>query len=177
MQVSTHRSSLSQRQLLTHFASTSNGQFVKDCGADIILLYDAGPNFDFADALNGRPIDAVIDCVGGDHYFHSACRCAYPLGAHKGRFVTTVCPDSDPANISYAPVAFKLMARCVLRSNELNLLSLKLFFRSVAQLWQPSYSFVRGYPNLYALIFRRLAQFRYFTLFLSALKICPQMLP
>lgn len=97
---------------LLHYGSTSNRQFVQSLGADTILLYDAGPNFDFADALNGRPIDAVIDCVGGDHYFASACRCAYSLGANKGRFVTIVGPEPDAAKISYASVFFKLATRC-----------------------------------------------------------------
>ncbi len=91
--------------------STSNGQFVKDCGADIILFYDGGPNFDFADALNGRPIDVVIDCVGGDHYFQSACRCAYPLGAHRGRFITIVGPEPDAAKLSYASAILKFTFR------------------------------------------------------------------
>ena len=97
---------------LLHYGSTSNGQFVQSLGADIILLYDAGPNFDFADALNGRPIDVVIDCVGGDHYFASACRCAYSLGANKGRFVTIVGPEPDAAKVSYASVFFKFATRC-----------------------------------------------------------------
>jgi hypothetical protein len=61
--------------------------------------------------LNGRPIDAVIDCVGGDHYFESACRCAYPLGASKGRYVTIVGPEPDAAKLSYASVVFKLATR------------------------------------------------------------------
>jgi NADPH:quinone reductase-like Zn-dependent oxidoreductase len=130
--------------------STSNGQFVKECGADIILLYDAGPNFDFASALNGRPIDAVIDCVGGDHYFQSACRCAYPLGASRGRYVTIVGPEPDAAKLSYASVVFKLATRY------LTLVCSFARFRShvlcssstVAQLWQPSYSLVLGFPNL-----------------------------
>jgi NADPH:quinone reductase-like Zn-dependent oxidoreductase len=96
---------------LTPHDSTANGQFVKDCGADIILFYDGGPNFDFADALNGRPIDVVIDCVGGDQYFQSACRCAYPLGAHRGRFITIVGPEPDAAKISYASAIFKFATR------------------------------------------------------------------
>ncbi len=97
---------------LWQYGSTSNEQFVQSLGADTILLYDAGPNFDFADALNGRPIDVVIDCVGGDHYFASACRCAYSLGANNGRFVTIVGPEPDAAKISYASVFFKLVTRC-----------------------------------------------------------------
>ena len=91
--------------------STSNGEFVKELGADIILLYDAGPNFDFADALNGRPIDVVIDCVGGDHYFQSACRSAYPLGANRGRFVTIVGPEPDAEKVSYVSAFFKFATR------------------------------------------------------------------
>ena len=97
--------------------STSNGQFVKDCGADIVLFYDGGPNFDFSAALNGRPIDAVIDCVGGDEYFQSACRCAYPLGAYKGRFVTIVGPEPDVQKLGagmFASFAFKLATRYAL---------------------------------------------------------------
>jgi NADPH:quinone reductase-like Zn-dependent oxidoreductase len=84
---------------------------VKECGADIILFYDGGPNFDFSDALNGRPIDVVIDCVGGDHYFQSACRCAYPLGAQRGRFITIVGPEPDAAKLSYASTIFKFATR------------------------------------------------------------------
>lgn len=67
---------------LMRAASTSNGQFVKDLGADIILLYDAGPNFDFADALNGRPIDVVIDCVGTVHRALHLNVPRYPFPAH-----------------------------------------------------------------------------------------------
>lgn len=67
---------------LTRAASTSNGQFVKDLGADIILLYDAGPNFDFADALNGRPIDVVIDCVGTAHRALHSDAPLSPCSAH-----------------------------------------------------------------------------------------------
>jgi NADPH:quinone reductase-like Zn-dependent oxidoreductase len=129
-------------------ASTSNGQFVKDLGADIILLYDAGPNFDFADALNGRPVDIVIDCVGGDHYFQSACRCAYPLGAHRGRFVTIVGPEPNAAQLSYVDAFFKFATRCAFLVISINIAHICDHFRAVAQMWQPSYSFVLGFPHL-----------------------------
>jgi hypothetical protein len=49
---------------------------------------------------------------GGDHYFQSACRCAYPLGASRGRFVTIVGPEPDAAKVSYASVFFKFATRC-----------------------------------------------------------------
>ena len=87
---------------------------MKDCGADIVIFYDGGANFDFSVALNGRPIDAVIDCVGGDEYFQTACRCAYPLGAYKGRFVTIVGPEPDVAKLGAGMLAsfvFKLATR------------------------------------------------------------------